>query len=364
MVARKAIQLHTPDDLLGRYTTPHNVDAWDRLLPPLPVSPTKFRTHQITSLPHENMIVNSRTLRSFSRFKSLPPEIRSLIWLLTLPGPRIVPILSYGKVPWDIKAWDQTFHRYAFHSPAKPPVTLFVNRESRAEARRFYTLTFGSPSLGIPNSVWFNYAIDTLYFEFDCPNEDLMSSLSQVAWFTPSYWSLCNRQAMLMLNSRRPRCGVLEIQKIAVSHRVVRHQKMWSAIAMHLRLYSSLVSVSIGIEREDFPWPRNAVLEAAGMGAERSEELMGLQAHVEGLKIAWETLFLKKGVFVPMLELAEVRPRGPEWTMPPLMMGKPRKLRKVVKETTVGIWKGVKVLYLMRRFLRKDIFDDPSRWVP
>jgi hypothetical protein len=86
-------------------------------------------------------------------FPNFPLEIQLKIWRHTIPGTRVVSI------------------RYdaddgAYTSSANPPVALFVCKQSREEAKRFWQLTFGST---IDNGrIWVSFDIDQVLFRIHC----------------------------------------------------------------------------------------------------------------------------------------------------------------------------------------------------
>jgi hypothetical protein len=89
-------------------------------------------------------------LQRFTPFSRLPPEIRVLIWRLSLSS-RVVEIIASGC--------------YAgLYSQAALPTALQVCRESRQSVETLYPLCFGS--LLQPGRIRFNFEIDTLYVHF------------------------------------------------------------------------------------------------------------------------------------------------------------------------------------------------------
>ncbi|KAG0647461.1 hypothetical protein D0Z07_6728 [Hyphodiscus hymeniophilus] len=112
--------------------------------------------------------LKTASLDSFPQFKKLPLELRLQIWNAALPGPRVVrvrtrPIRFYNR---DYDSDNiEAMMMHAFFSCTSPPTILFVNRESREEAQLTYKLAFGCQKLDIPNMVYFNFELDTLYFE-------------------------------------------------------------------------------------------------------------------------------------------------------------------------------------------------------
>jgi hypothetical protein len=89
----------------------------------------------------------------FTLFPDLPNELRQHIWLFTLPGPRkIVPFTAYSTG--------------LYHEPNKGPkdhcpLTLRINRESRAIALRHYTNWHNAAALGYQ---YVDFNVDTVWF--------------------------------------------------------------------------------------------------------------------------------------------------------------------------------------------------------
>jgi hypothetical protein len=90
-------------------------------------------------------------------FTSLPPEIRFIIWRLSL-SPRVVEILAS-----DIST--------GFYSQAAPPAALHVCRESRQAVEALYPICFGS--FLQPERVRFNFDLDILYLDTSQEEEGL-----------------------------------------------------------------------------------------------------------------------------------------------------------------------------------------------
>lgn len=96
----------------------------------------------------------------FTCFGELAPEIRSEIWQEAMPGPRIILIVHDEGSRSGVVGHEST-HRRAKAVDASVPTLLQVNRESRREAKRAYTLTFGKQLRRGP--VYFAFDRDTLY---------------------------------------------------------------------------------------------------------------------------------------------------------------------------------------------------------
>jgi hypothetical protein len=97
---------------------------------------------------------HSEALEEFTPFPKLPIELRLRIWKFTLPGPRILEV-AYCEAGSDSDMPEK------FGVATRPPVALRVCRESRREASRFYTLSFGSENWA--SKIYFDFSIDTLY---------------------------------------------------------------------------------------------------------------------------------------------------------------------------------------------------------
>lgn len=72
---------------------------------------------------------------------------------MTLPGPRVVEVAYY-----DADLESDSLERYGMKT--KPPIILHIYRESRREALRYFTLSFGSESWA--SEIYFDFSIDTL----------------------------------------------------------------------------------------------------------------------------------------------------------------------------------------------------------
>jgi 2EXR family/SAP domain len=84
----------------------------------------------------------------FRKFKSLPPELRDLVWEYSLPGPRT---LCPGTRIWGETAegWaeDTTVLYFPKDQHTPNPSALSVCRESRKIALQRYRLCFGTPNV-------------------------------------------------------------------------------------------------------------------------------------------------------------------------------------------------------------------------
>ncbi|KAH7395882.1 hypothetical protein BKA64DRAFT_674878 [Cadophora sp. MPI-SDFR-AT-0126] len=95
-------------------------------------------------------IASLASLDHFTLFDKLPKELRVMIWHCTFI-PRVVEILA------------SEYCTGGFYSQAELPIALHVNKESRHEVQRHYSICFGS--FLQPARTLFNYDIDVLYFD-------------------------------------------------------------------------------------------------------------------------------------------------------------------------------------------------------
>jgi hypothetical protein len=102
-------------------------------------------------------VVSLAGLQRFTLFTSLPPEIRFIIWRLSLL-PRIVEILASNFCA-------------GFYSQAALPAALHACWESRQAVEALYPSCFGS--FLQPERVRFNFDLDTLYLDISQEEEGL-----------------------------------------------------------------------------------------------------------------------------------------------------------------------------------------------
>ncbi len=84
----------------------------------------------------------------FPQFSQIPRDIRLLVWQHSLPGPRLVDLCH-------------NCDRAGYTTKCETPAALWVCQESRKEALRFYTLSFGTSST--ESTIYFDFNIDHLY---------------------------------------------------------------------------------------------------------------------------------------------------------------------------------------------------------
>jgi hypothetical protein len=91
--------------------------------------------------------------QTFTFFPALPSELRQQIWLFTLPGPRkIVPFTAYTT---------GLFHEHNKGPKDHLPLTLHINRESRAIALKHYKNWHNAAALGYQ---YVDFNVDTVCF--------------------------------------------------------------------------------------------------------------------------------------------------------------------------------------------------------
>jgi hypothetical protein len=122
----------------------------------------------------EPLIVKLRYPTEFPRLKDLPPELRIQIWLHAFPPGRHFDLDTYVLFN-EMHPKGITFddHRMPSLLNPDPPVTLFVNRESRQENLRHYCIIFPEGYYLCKSRVNFkikplclNSSKDSLYFDF------------------------------------------------------------------------------------------------------------------------------------------------------------------------------------------------------
>ena len=120
----------------------------------------------------------------FTLYNRLPTELQFKIWEATLPGPRVV----------EIKGGEP------LSSECKAPSTLYVCRQSRLVASKFYVPSFAFGHQ-VPRT-YFDFNIDTLYLRL---HTDLFDGLNSIGIFIDSLWDM------------NPANGVRQVQTLAIS---------------------------------------------------------------------------------------------------------------------------------------------------
>jgi len=95
----------------------------------------------------------------FPKFLDLPTELRRQIWREAFPAPRIIELVDGPGRTGKLRAQQLVT---PWITPATPPAVLYVCRESRNEALRFYQLAFGRKSF--EPRIYIDFARDIVYF--------------------------------------------------------------------------------------------------------------------------------------------------------------------------------------------------------
>lgn len=110
---------------------------------------------------------------SFHRFGDLPLELRTHIWKLALPGPRIVQLQRHLKSGESVQDFQKTYGRTG-PGPIQPEPTHFVSPSPKGSilslahaCQESYSIVAKRYSLIAP-STWFCFAIDFLYLDWGC----------------------------------------------------------------------------------------------------------------------------------------------------------------------------------------------------
>ena len=249
------------------------------MLPPRPRPSSKIQSISF------DLESPSPSVKKFTLFTALPLELRLNIWKHTFPGPRVVKINSYGIAKQD----GYNFH--AFYSTSPIPMALSICSESRAEALRHYHASFGMRHPFIPSIIYFNYEIDTLYFEFD------------------SHQALNSQLLILALSDRYVqfdgRVGMKHVQSVAVSHRI--GTRKMGTLLEYLARFEGLTEFVIGAERESPPVPDGAVLEEP---EDDDESLREIRRALDAARYDWAEMWNEErpnGNGIPDLKVMEVR---------------------------------------------------------
>jgi hypothetical protein len=95
----------------------------------------------------------------FPKFLDLPTELRRQIWREAFPGPRVIELVDGPGRTGKLRAQKLVT---PWITPATPPAVLYVCRESRDEALRYYHLAFGRNSF--EPRIYIDFVRDIVYF--------------------------------------------------------------------------------------------------------------------------------------------------------------------------------------------------------
>ena len=165
-------------------------------------------------------------ISQFTLFPRLPPELREMVWLFTLPNRQVIKIKSREPSEWD---WEEGAWLSSCKASYNIHTALITTQESRNAARKRYEQVFAE-QLGIP--IWFNFAKDVLFFV----NKQAMSSFhggikfasGLITWhYTTATQSLLNKFDMSMFFEK-------------VKHLVIGGDSYWATRLSVLHKFQSL----------------------------------------------------------------------------------------------------------------------------
>jgi hypothetical protein len=116
---------------------------------------------------------NTRDIRytNFPCFNRLPLELRRLVWKHACFHQRNVDITASYTPNELYDHWDESYYDDVFYylSICPPPAVLRVNKESRTEALKWYSLDFGTqptlnPIYATPPHIYINWHVDRICF--------------------------------------------------------------------------------------------------------------------------------------------------------------------------------------------------------
>jgi hypothetical protein len=179
---------------------------------------------------------------SFHRFNDLPTELRYLIWVLALPGPRVIKLEQrrleshfYSSVRSDIpiefpmKPEDPTLalehltqwfgsvlpigmrYYYGMRPKCPPPAILYANREGYNIASKFYTRAFGTEHV-FPET-WIDFERDIVFLDLNNAKSDMLTS----SWLGHLRPEELGRVKTLLTNRHKRHSGVLATTRILAS---------------------------------------------------------------------------------------------------------------------------------------------------
>jgi hypothetical protein len=227
-----------------------------------------------------------------STLMGLPAELRHEIWSLCWE-PRTVEVHPYTNDEIQDKA--ELFSSDTYRSTSKPPVTLFICRQSRLDTLRYYKLSFAAYKQ--EPQVYFNLQIDELYvkhpelarfeqFFLMFPHEDLSKlqhlRVSENIMQRIFNASACyNREQQPGWIRSEPMTGILRLKTLVVQ----RELKSSSWVQTGDACFWFTKSLGGGSRRRNPPWEK--VFEYLGEGAWPMILVEGHQGVLQYSEIKW-----------------------------------------------------------------------------
>ena len=120
---------------------------------------------------YKSILRSARPKRVFTCFPNLPKELRLLVWELTCFQTRTIDLRMELRTKMKRRfpkvRTDRYIRPYSWYSNCLPPAVLQVDRESRAEALKWYKLEFGvyyhHHKFTTPATVYINWQADRIF---------------------------------------------------------------------------------------------------------------------------------------------------------------------------------------------------------
>jgi hypothetical protein len=224
---------------------------------------------------------DSQNLDEFHLFPKLIPELRTMIWRHTFPGPRKV-YIHYGRAPLYINWNTKQIERFADRGvdSAVFPVALQINAGSRAETLRHYTLIHRDnwerfidfKVYKDKKPICINPQIDFAYFSF----EDFSEKIGASEWWRYLY----ARYRSLLTNLKEVEIRNADLALLHEANPVLQTAKMRPALRTLLQivlLMPNLSKLQIHIE------PKTSVNQPATPEWERGWLKKNILSHLTQL---------------------------------------------------------------------------------
>ncbi|KAF4631110.1 hypothetical protein G7Y89_g7021 [Cudoniella acicularis] len=171
----------------------------------------------------------------FPIFGRLPPELRRMVWKAACFHQRNVDITASYLRHQLYYNWDESYYFdvYYYLSLSSPPAVLQVNKESRSEGLKWYSLDFGTqptisdPKYSSPAHVYINWKVDRICLL----NRGLLRSVHDYAGI--DFQERCTRNKLRFLA-----CNLSD----DVSHQCLQELMPRGLLLEELALFNSAVS--------------------------------------------------------------------------------------------------------------------------